>query len=99
MQIYLVRHALARHNMPDPENYPYRPEVAEYEDRDTSLIELGERQADLTGIRLSTIEFDAVLSSPMHRQVATANAIRVERLLLITPVITSAEGLCVATIK
>ena len=30
---------------------------------------------------------------------ATANAIRVERLLLITPVITSAEGRWVATIK
>ena len=75
MQIYLVRHAEARHNMPDPENHPYRPEVAEYEDRDPSLTEYGYKQAELTGIRLSTVEFDAVFASPMHRQVATANAI------------------------
>lgn len=75
MQIYIVRHAEARSNVADPENYPYRPEVAEYEDRDPSLTELGERQAELTGIRLSSIEFDAVLSSPLHCQIATANAI------------------------
>ncbi len=75
MQIYLVRHAEARSNVADPENHPFLPEVAEYEEIDSSLTELGYAQADRTGIRLASIEFDAILSSPLHRQVATANGI------------------------
>ena len=75
MQIYLVRHAEARSNVPDPENHPFLEAVAKYETEDPSLTALGRHQADLTGKALASVEFDAILSSPLHRQIATAAAI------------------------
>ncbi|MBR6558231.1 MAG: histidine phosphatase family protein [Clostridia bacterium] len=75
MKVYLVRHAQSRQNVGDPENHPFRPEVAQYEDGDFSLTEKGHQQADLTGRRLASIDFDAILCGPLHRHIATANGI------------------------
>ena len=75
MKVYLVRHAQSRQNVGDPENHPFRPEVAQYEDGDVSLTEKGHQQADLTGRRLASIDFDAILCGPLHRHIATANGI------------------------
>ena len=60
MKVYLVRHAQSRQNVGDPENHPFRPEVAQYEDGDVSLTANGHQQADLTGRRLASIDFDAL---------------------------------------
>ncbi|MBQ2826092.1 MAG: histidine phosphatase family protein [Clostridia bacterium] len=75
MKVYLVRHAQSRQNVGDPENHPFRPEVAQYEDGDVSLTAKGHQQADLTGRRLASIDFDAILCGPLHRHIATANGI------------------------
>lgn len=75
MTLYLVRHAEARHNLPDPASCPFDPAFAAYEHRDHSLTPEGERQADLTGRLLSTVSLDAVLVSPYHRTLSTAAAI------------------------
>ena len=40
-----------------------------------SLTEKGHQQADLTGRRLASIDFDAILCGPLHRHIATANGI------------------------
>ena len=70
MQIYLVRTAQAKSNLANP-----APESAEYNDIDLSLTELGQKQADLTGKRLASINFDAILTSPLLHHLATANGI------------------------
>lgn len=70
MQIYLVRTAQAKSNLDNP-----APEFAEYKDIDLSLTELGQKQADLTGKRLASVEFDAILTSPLLHHLATANGI------------------------
>ena len=75
MTLYLIRHAEARHNLPDPAACPYDPRFEPYEHRDHSLTPQGERQADLTGRLLRELHFDAALVSPYHRTIATAAAI------------------------
>lgn len=76
MKVYIVRHAQSRQNVHDPEDVAYvRPEVKEYESRDYSLTPHGEDQADRVGRRLSQVKFDAVFCGPLHRHIATANAI------------------------
>lgn len=76
MKVYVVRHAQSRQNVHDPEDAAYvRPEVKEYESRDYSLTPHGEDQADRAGRRLSQVKFDAVFCGPLHRHIATANAI------------------------
>lgn len=75
MRVYFVRHAQSRQNVDDPQNHPFLPEVAEYEEKDFSLTALGEWQADMCGQRLSQIELDAILCSPLHRTMSTAYGI------------------------
>ncbi len=75
MNIYVVRHAQSRGNVNDPENHPYLPEVEAFEERDPSLTELGRRQADLCGQRLSQIDFDYIFVGPLHRHLETAYGI------------------------
>ncbi len=75
MNVYIVRHAQSRQNVNDPENHPFLPEVAEYEDHDFSLTELGEQQADLVGQRLAQKELKTILCSPLHRHMSTANGV------------------------
>ena len=75
MFIYFVRHAQSRQNVNDPENHPFLPEVAEYEENDFSLTAKGEQQADLAGQRLAQIDFTAMICSPMHRTLSTMNGI------------------------
>ncbi len=77
MNIYFVRHAQSRQNIneSDRPNHPVLPEVAEYEENDFSLTAKGHAQADLAGKRLSCIDFNTILCSPMHRTIATANGI------------------------
>ena len=76
MNVFLVRHGLARNNMPDPSQCPYDPVFEEIEVAgDTSLSPQGELQATLTGKRLSKIRFDAALVSPFHRTLSTAAGI------------------------
>jgi len=70
MQIYLVRTAQANSDVVNS-----TPESAELKDIDLSLTELGQVQADLTGKRLASVEFDAILSSPLLHHLATANGI------------------------
>lgn len=75
MNIYLVRHGLARHNLDDPASCHYDPIFEEIEAFDCSLTEQGEKQAELTGKRLLNVKFDAVLASPTHRTLSTAAGI------------------------
>ena len=75
MNIYFVRHAQSRQNVNDPQNHPFLPEVAEYEENDFSLTAKGEMQADLAGQRLSQIDLTAIICRPMHRTLYTANGI------------------------
>ncbi len=75
MDVYLVRHGQARHNLPDPDSCPFDPAFASIEARDHSLTETGQMQADLTGRRLSGVDFDAVLCSPFHRTLSTCAGI------------------------
>ena len=75
MNIYFVRHAQSRQNVKDPENHPFLPEVAEYEENDFSLTAKGEKQADLAGQRLAQVDFTAMICSPMHRTLSTINGI------------------------
>ena len=72
MNVYIVRHAQSRGNVENPENYSYLPELEKYELRDPSLTELGRRQADRLGQRLSQVEFDYIFSGPLHRHLETA---------------------------
>lgn len=75
MNLYFVRHGLARHNLENPDSFPVDPVFAGIERYDTSLAPLGEEQAVLCGKRLSKIRFDAILVSPMHRTLSTAAGI------------------------
>jgi len=75
MYIYVVRHAQSRGNVDDPENHPFPPILAEYEDEDPSLTQKGQEQADRLGRRLSQIDFDAILCGPLHRQISTARKV------------------------
>ena len=75
MNVYVVRHAQSRGNVEDQERHPFRPEVAEYEDRDPSLTALGRNQADRLGRRLSQINFDYIFTGPMHRHFETSYGI------------------------
>lgn len=75
MFVYVVRHAQSRGNVDDPENHPFPPELAAYENEDPSLTEKGQNQADRLGRRLSQIDFDAVLCGPLHRQISTARKV------------------------
>lgn len=75
MNIYLVRHGLARSNLAQPELCPYDPAFECIEHTDPSLTPQGERQADLTGARLANVRFDAAFSSPLHRALSTCAGI------------------------
>ena len=72
MFVFVIRHGQSRGNVKDRENHPFLPEVRDYEDKDPSLTELGRKQADLAGRRLSGIGFDAILTGPLHRHLETA---------------------------
>lgn len=72
MNLYLVRHGLARSNLDDPASCPFDPVFAPYEAADCSLTPQGVRQAALTGERLAGVSFDAAFSSPLHRALSTA---------------------------
>lgn len=75
MNIYLVRHGLARSNLKDPDACGYDPVFESVEKHDPSLTPQGERQADLTGIRLAGVAFDAAFVSPLHRALSTCAGI------------------------
>ena len=75
MNLYFVRHGLARHNLEHPEEIPVDPVFSDIEPYDTSLTPQGEEQADLCGKRLAKIRFDAILVSPTHRTLSTAAGI------------------------
>ncbi|MBQ2826094.1 MAG: histidine phosphatase family protein [Clostridia bacterium] len=72
MYVYVIRHGQSRANVGDPENHPFLPAVRDYEEKDPSLTDLGRKQADLAGRRLSGIDFDAILCGPLHRHLETA---------------------------
>ena len=72
MNLYLVRHGLARSNLEDPASCPPEAEFAPYETENSSLTPQGVMQAALTGERLSGVRFDAAFSSPLHRALRTA---------------------------
>jgi len=69
---------MAQHNLTAPESgrEKIQPELAPYEKLgDTSLTRQGRIQARLTGEKLQNVGFDYVLSSPLQRAMATAQAI------------------------
>ena len=75
MHLYLVRHGMASHNLPQgaaPEDAadPLPPEKVR--PGDTPLTAQGRIQADLLGRRLADVPFGAVLSSPLRRAMETA---------------------------
>jgi len=72
MDIYIVRHAQSRANVGFPESEPFLDEVAEFEERDSSLTNKGRWQADRLGQRLSQVDFDYIFSGPLHRHLETA---------------------------
>ena len=72
MYVFVLRHGQSRHNVNDPENHPFHPALKDTEDSDPSLTAHGKNQADRAGRRLAGIEFDAVFSGPLHRQIDTA---------------------------
>ena len=75
MRLFLVRHGLARSNLENPASCLFDPRFAEVEGRDCSLTPQGEKQAELTGLRLKDIEIDHVFCSPMHRALSTCAGI------------------------
>lgn len=75
MNVYLIRHGLARSNLPNPDSCPYDPRFEPVERHDHSLTPRGEQQADLTGRRLAHVRFDAALVSPFHRTLSTCAGI------------------------
>lgn len=79
MFVYVVRHARSRaqsgangDNSKEPMLFP---ELEEYDGEDPALSALGREQADKVGRRLSSIEFDAIFSGPLCRQIETAHSI------------------------
>ena len=79
MHLYLVRHAMASHNVPgDPgANAACLPGTQDYVNLhgDCPLTAQGILQAELLSERLSSLSFDAIISSPLQRAVATAHKI------------------------
>lgn len=79
MFVYAVRHARSRaqeyvngDNTKEPLLFP---EFEEYDVYDPALSAVGRKQADLVSRRLSYLEFDAIFSGPLYRQIETAHAI------------------------
>lgn len=79
MFVYVVRHARSRSqdkvngdNLKEPLLFP---EFEEYDTCDPALSAHGRRQAELVSRRLSYLEFDAIFSGPLYRQIETAHAI------------------------
>lgn len=79
MHLYLVRHAMASHNVPgDPSpgvSLSAEADAYRLSHGDTPLTAQGLLQAELLGKRLADTAFDAVISSPLLRAVATAHAV------------------------
>ncbi len=79
MQIYVVRHAQSRSqikvNGSNSKQPLLHPELEKYDLTDPALSELGRRQADLCGKRLSQVDFDYIFTGPLHRHLETAYAI------------------------
>ena len=77
MHLFLVRHAMAQHNLAAPEDAAgQNSEFTPYERLgDTSLTRQGRIQAFLAAKRLRNVGFDYVLSSPLQRALSTAQAI------------------------
>lgn len=75
MNVYVIRHGLARSNLADPASCPYNPIFESIEAFDPSLTPQGEMQANLTGKRLSGISFTAAFASPLHRALSTCAGI------------------------
>ena len=79
MFVYVVRHAQSRaqakvngDNSKEPLLFP---EFEKYDVYDPALSAHGRKQAELVARRLSQIQFDAIFSGPLYRQIETANAI------------------------
>ena len=79
MFIYVVRHAQSRaqtrvngSNEKEPLVFP---EFEEYDTYDPALSAHGRKQAELVARRLSQIQFDAIFSGPLYRQIETAHSI------------------------
>ena len=76
MHLYIVRHGLCRHNLPDSTfavNDSIYNTVRQYDD--VILIPQGVLQAELTGRRLKNISFDAAYASTTVRTIMTAAGI------------------------
>ncbi len=79
MFVYVVRHARSRaqagvngDNSKEPLLFP---EFEEYDRYDPALSAHGRKQAELAARRLSQIQFDAIFSGPLYRQIETAHSI------------------------
>jgi len=82
LDLYLTRHGQSWGNIPPycttphlVKNRPPGIETGRMED-DWCLTELGQRQAEALGERLSAVDFDAIWSSPLERAHATAKAVQ-----------------------
>ena len=76
MELYIVRHGIAKSNLKETARYVPNPAYESLTDIDDSLLTpKGEVQANLTGMRLAKVNFDAVLTSPILRAVQTAAGI------------------------
>jgi len=79
MFIYVVRHAQSRAqagvNSSNEKEPLVFPEFEKYDTYDPALSAHGRKQADLVSRRLSYLEFDAIFSGPLYRQIETAHAI------------------------
>ena len=85
LDLYLARHGQSYGNLPlngvwpahhvPLEERPPGVETGRMED-DWYLTELGQKQAELLGERLSAIPFDAIICSPLERAHATAKAVQ-----------------------
>lgn len=75
MTVFIVRHAMAGHNVaqknfPGSRPDPLKDYISDYDG--APLIPCGIAQATLTGRRLSSVKMDAILCSPAVRAVMTA---------------------------
>ena len=79
MFVYVVRHAQSRSqigaNGKNDKEPMLFPELEKYDAGDPALSAHGRRQAELVARRLSSLEFDAIFSGPLCRQIETAHAI------------------------
>lgn len=71
LELYMVRHGQSKMNAAKEAD----PSTSELDRVDPVLTDLGERQAELLGKRLSAVSFDAIISSPLRRAVQTAVAV------------------------